>query len=487
MIKTLNELLIPWVTGHITDCEINGLFNDTRQLRPGGVFLAYPGAVTDGRYYLNQAVAAGASAIVYEPENWPADCSLPDGCPCIPLADLAHHLAAIASRFYGEPGKQLSVTGITGTNGKTTIAYQLAQAHDMLSSPAAYIGTLGYGRVSALHASANTTPDALCLQSLFADYLKQGVVQIAMEVSSHALAQGRVDSIEFKQAIFTNLTLDHLDYHHSMEAYASAKASLFQRSSLQWAIINQDDPGAQVMKAALTPSCRLMTYGVNEGCDVRAVRWDVTMNGTSIHLASPWGEQQMTIRALGFFNIYNALAVFTSLMLSGYQVSDVLAVMAQLKPAPGRMDVVAQEPCLLVDYAHTPDALENVLQTLNKVKKGRLFVVFGCGGDRDKSKRPIMGDIATRHADVTIITSDNPRSEDPMQIIRDIEQGIHANGHIVYQLVDRKQAIARAIELANKDDIVLVAGKGHEAYQQIGNIRHPFSDHEVITQLLKSH
>ncbi|MGQ3890420.1 UDP-N-acetylmuramoyl-L-alanyl-D-glutamate--2,6-diaminopimelate ligase [Legionella sp. CNM-4043-24] len=484
MLKSLNELLLPWVACDLPDVEIRALYNDSRQVKPGGVFLAYPGAATDGRLYVKQAADAGAVAIVYEPGNWPAHISLPDSCPCVALPDLAHHLAAIASRFYGEPTRNLSLTGITGTNGKTTIAYQLAQAHERLSSPAAYIGTLGYGPVSDLQLSANTTPDALCLQSLFYEYLNQGRCQVAMEVSSHALDQGRVDNIDFRQAIFTNLTLDHLDYHHSMEAYAAAKALLFQRRGLQWAIINEDDPYAPIMKAATAPGCQVMTYGIGAGCLVRALRWDVNMLGTSIDIESPWGAHQLRIRALGFFNIYNALAIFSSLMLHGYPVEDVIAVMAQLQPAPGRMDMVAQEPCMLVDYAHTPDALENVLQTLNKVKRKRLFVVFGCGGDRDKSKRPIMGDIASRHADVTIITSDNPRSEDPEQIIRDIEKGIVAHDHEVYRIADRKQAIARAIQLADKDDIVLVAGKGHEAYQQIGSIRHPFSDHEVITQLL---
>lgn len=482
MITMLKDLLSPWVGDDFANVAVHNLQNDSRRCDAGSLFFAYPGAVTDGRLFINNLSAA---AIVYEPENWPAQVALPTHCVCVPLPGVARYMAAIASRFYGAPTQHVTVTGVTGTNGKTTIAWQLAQAHDLLSRPAAYIGTLGYGSMSGLQTSDNTTPDALRLQSLFYDYWHQGINEVAMEVSSHALDQGRVDGIAFRQAIFTNLTLDHLDYHHSMEAYAAAKATLFRCASLQWAIINQDDPQAATMIAAMKPDCQLMTYGLGESCMVRALGWEVSMTGTRIQLSSPWGEHSLLITALGFFNIYNALAVFSSLMLSGYAVADVIRVMAQLKPAPGRMDVVAQEPCTLVDYAHTPDALENVLLTLNKVKKARLFVVFGCGGDRDKSKRPIMGGIASRHADVVIITSDNPRSEDPEQIIQDIEAGVVAGEHEVHRVIDRKEAIARAIALADKNDIILVAGKGHEAYQQIGQIKHPFSDHEVITRLMQ--
>lgn len=485
MTMTLKNLLSPWLAEAFPDCTINALYNDSRQVQAGGLFLAYPGAATDGRMYMKQAADAGAAAIVYEKNNWPEGVSLPSECLCLPIEDIAGKLAAIASRYYDNPGTKVSVTGITGTNGKTSIAWQLTQAHDMLSTPAAYIGTLGFGTMESMQASLNTTPDALCLQTLLYQYVQCGIRQINMEVSSHALDQGRVDCIDFKQAIFTNLTLDHLDYHHTMEAYAAAKATLFKRKQLQWAIINQDDPYASLMKEAILPGSRLMTYGMSEGCDVRVAHWEVGMKGTVMDVESPWGKHQISIGSLGYFNIYNSIAVFTSLMLSGYDVKDVIPVMSRLKSAPGRMDLVAHEPCVLVDYAHTPDALENVLQTLNKVKKGRLIVVFGCGGDRDKSKRPVMGEIASRCADIAIITSDNPRSENPWQIALEIEKGVLPGNRDVYRILDREQAIARAISMAAKEDIVLVAGKGHETYQQIGDVRHPFSDHEVITRLMK--
>lgn len=481
----ISELLKPWTEVITSDCDIVGLHNDSRQIHPGYLFFAYPGALTDGRLYIRQAIAAGASAIIYEPENWPENCAFADNdIIMVPLPGLAQNLAAIASRFYDEPTKKIGVTGVTGTNGKTTIAWQLAQAHELLSTKAAYIGTLGHGRVTGLASQANTTPDALCLQHLFYDYQKEGVKQVCMEVSSHALAMQRVDNIDFQQAIFTNLTLDHLDFHQTMDAYAAAKSLLFTRASLQWAIVNFDDSYAQYMIAAVSKPCKLITYGISEGSDVRALKWDVTMQGTVIDVESPWGRHQLTIKALGFFNIYNALAVFTSLLAHGYGAENVLAVMPLLHGAPGRMEVVTQQPCTIVDYAHTPDALENVLLTLNKVKKGRILLVFGCGGDRDKTKRPIMGSIASRHADVAIITSDNPRTEEPLQIMNDIKQGLLATDTDIHMIADRKEAIEKAVSLARQDDIILVAGKGHEAYQEIGRERFSFSDQAVIKGLV---
>lgn len=480
----IDELLRPWVDLNLPGCNISGLHNNSQEIQPGFLFFAYPGAMVDGRFFIAQAIKAGAVAVVYEADNWPKDCPKPQGC-LIPLSGLVRHMPAIARRFYGEAAKKIKITGVTGTNGKTTIAWQLAQAHDLLSVSAAYIGTLGQGKADALKPLKNTTPDALCLQQLFYEYQKAGIRQVSMEVSSIALDAHRVDNIDFEQAIFTNLTLDHLDYHHSMDAYAAAKARLFACPSLKWAIINDDDAWAPFIKSAIHTGCKALTYGVSDACDVRALRWEVTLRGTIIELSSPWGRHEVRIKALGFFNIYNALAVFTSLMVSGYEINDVIGVIARLKAAPGRMEVVAERPWVIVDYAHTPDALENVLLTLNNVKKGRILLVFGCGGDRDKTKRPIMGDIATRLADIAVITSDNPRTEDPLEIIKDIEQGTGAARMGMYSIVDRKEAIAKAIELAQEDDIILVAGKGHEDYQQIGHERLSFYDQAVIRELME--
>ncbi|MBA3537954.1 MAG: UDP-N-acetylmuramoyl-L-alanyl-D-glutamate--2,6-diaminopimelate ligase [Tatlockia sp.] len=479
----LAELLRPWISSDLPTCEISGLHNDSRQVKPGFLFIAYPGVATDGRLYIQQALSAGAIALVYDPENWPSKCQLPADIPSVALPGLAIKLAEIASRFYGEPSKKVAVTGVTGTNGKTTIAYQLAQAHSLLGERAAYIGTIGQGEVTSLQTLANTTPDALCLQQLLKNYEQKAIKQICMEVSSHALSQHRVDCIDFQQAIFTNLSHEHLDYHQTMEAYAAAKAMLFAKGSLQWAIVNQDDSFSQRMCEASLAK-QMISYGIKEGADVRALNWDVSLRGTRLELSSPWGQHHLAINALGFFNVYNSLAVFTSLVASGYAVDKVVPVMANLQAAPGRMEIVAQEPYAIVDYAHSPDALENVLSTLQKVKKGRIIVVFGCGGDRDKTKRPMMGKIASSYADIVIITSDNPRSEDPLTIIDEIEAGISSKFNL-YKIPDREQAIARALSLADKDDIVLVAGKGHEDYQQIGSVRHVFSDQQVIRHLKK--
>lgn len=477
----LAELMSPWLASELPSCEILGLHNDSRQLKPGYLFIAYPGLATDGRLFIDKALTAGASALVYEPENWPANCQLPTEIPTVPLPGLALKLAELASRFYGEPSKKLALTGVTGTNGKTTIAYQLAQAHSLLGSPAAYIGTIGQGEVSSLQNLANTTPDALCLQQLLAGYHQKGIKQVCMEVSSHALSQHRVDCIEFQQAIFSNLSHDHLDYHQTMEAYATAKAMLFAKEELQWAIVNKDDSYSELISKASRAE-QFLSYGMKEKADVRTVNWDVSLKGTRLELVSPWGQYELTIRALGFFNIYNSLAVFSSLLASGYPAEKVVPLMTKLQAAPGRMEIVSEEPYVIVDYAHSPDALENVLATLQKVKKGRILVVFGCGGDRDKTKRPMMGKIASQYADIAIITSDNPRTEDPLVIIDEIKTGISSKTNL-YKIPDRKQAIAKALSLAEKEDIVLIAGKGHEDYQQIGSVRHAFSDQEVIRQL----
>lgn len=465
------------------DCIITGIENDSRRIKPGDLFVAYPGAAADGRLFINQAIAAGAVAIAYEPNYFPDSQQIPETLPCIPVPELIMKLPAIAKQFYADPGAALTITGVTGTNGKTTIAYQLAQAHHLLGQGAAYIGTIGQGNVNALQLLENTTPDSLCLQKLLHQYKNQQLTQVCMEVSSHALAQHRVDGIEFNQALFTNLTLDHLDYHHNMENYAAAKALLFASDSLQWAILNKDDSYYQVMQKAIKPFVKQLTYGIQQDCDVKALNWSMDVSGTEIEVQTPWGLHHLKINALGLFNIYNSLAIFSSLLATGYDPQKVRAIMSQLKSAPGRMEVVAHSPYVLVDYAHTPDALENALITLNQIKKRRLWVVFGCGGDRDKTKRPLMGKVAAKHADQLVVTSDNPRTENPEEIIYEIMQGVSATSKAT-QFINREEAIAYALNNAEEQDIILIAGKGHEAYQQIGKVKHVFSDQEVVKRLI---
>lgn len=479
----LSQLLKPWMKQIVMDCTITGLENDSRRIKPGDLFVAYPGAAADGRLFIEKAVAAGASAVVYDPADFPKNCTLPESIPCIPIPELTIQLSGIAKQFYENPGYSLELTGVTGTNGKTTIAYQLAQAHHLLGQKAAYIGTIGQGNVNELKLLDNTTPDSLCLQKLLHQFKNQGMRQVCMEVSSHALAQHRVDALEFKQAIFTNLTLDHLDYHLSMENYATAKSLLFAKESLSWAIINQDDAYHSWMSSVIKPHVKKLTYGIHQDCDVKAKNWFMDIHGTKIEVCCPWGQFQIKIKSLGEFNIYNSLAIFSSLLAADYIPEHVVEVMARLKAAPGRMEIVAHSPYVLIDYAHTPDALENALITLNQLKKGRLWVVFGCGGDRDKTKRPIMGQVADKLADQIVITSDNPRTEDPQVIINEIKQGIPISSKVI-QLANREEAIAYALANADENDVILIAGKGHEAYQQIGTVKYQFSDQDVVRKLI---
>lgn len=478
----LKQLLSPWVNTDFIDCDVQNLQNDSRLIQAGDLFLAYPGTTTDGRLYIDKAIASGAAAVVYDDMNFSLTSMPTSAIPCVAMPHLGHFVSQIAQRFFYTPGQPLTITGITGTNGKTTIAYQLAQAYGLLSEKSAYIGTIGQGDVNHLQPLANTTPDGLCLQRLMAHYKADGTRRVCMEVSSHALSQHRVDAIEFEQAIFTNLTLDHLDYHHTMQEYAAAKALLFARPELKWAIINHDDPYQQQMSDAILSHVKKITYGLQPGCDVRAVDWKMNIQGTRISVASPLGDFQYRINSIGRFNIYNSLAILASLMVSGYTKDKIIEVMGQLKPAPGRMEIVSHSPYVLVDYAHTPDALENALSTLEQLKTGQLWVVFGCGGDRDKSKRPVMGKAAGLYADHIVITSDNPRSEEPQLIVDEIAKGIHV-GKAVIKQVNREDAISFALSHAQKEDIILIAGKGHEAYQQIGLEKHFFSDQEVVRRL----
>lgn len=481
----LAQLLSPWINTEIPDCDISGVNNDSRLIQPGDLFIAYKGVLADGRLFMQKAVQSGAKAILYEAESWPKACVLPETIPCIPLEKLADKLAVMACQFYHYPSRSLSITGVTGTNGKTTIAYQLAQAYNLLNRSSVYLGTLGQGKLNAIEPLMNTTPDGLTIQKLLYNYKQQGVQHVCMEVSSHALSLHRVDGVDFNQAIYTNLSLDHLDFHRSMDAYAAAKAQLFGVPSLKWAIINHDDPYSKQMDEHRVKSCQRLTYGLQAGSDVQAITWRTTMTGSEFDVVSPWGKHQVRVNLLGAFNIYNSLAVLSSLLANGFDASQVVPLMQQLRASPGRMEVVHQQPCVIVDYAHTPDALQNALTTLAQLKQGRLLVVFGCGGDRDKSKRPIMGAIASQVADFTIITSDNPRTENPSQIIAEIEAGITMRKNVI-NLIDREQAIYHALEMANPDDIILIAGKGHESYQQIGHERFTFSDQAIVRNWFES-
>lgn len=483
----LADLVQPWIQQNVPDCDILNIKNDSRHVSLGDLFIAYPGANADGRHYVAQIAQKGARAILYESEQFPENIVLPTTIPCLPFQGLSVHLAAIASRFFQHPSEHMSVVGITGTNGKTTIAYQLAQAHQILGRSAAYMGTLGYGLVPLLLPLNNTTPDALEVQRLLSLHLREGFQQMCMEVSSHALMQHRVDHVRFREAIYTNLSHEHLDYHQTMENYATAKAQLFAKPDLEWVVLNQDDPYVQHMAARVPKGVKQWTYGLGSAANVRAVNYKLFSHCSQFTVASPWGTHELTIPSLGLFNIYNSLAVFTSLLANGYPVQSVVEIMANLRTTPGRMEVVAHNPYVIVDFAHTPAALDNVLKAIVSLRASsavKIWVVFGCGGNRDKTKRPLMAQIVSELADHVIITSDNPRQEDPDAIIQDILVGVKP-GAAVTTIVDRREAIQHALQSAGKEDIVLIAGKGHENYQIVGEQHLHFSDQEEVRQFFK--
>jgi len=437
------------------------LSSDSRRCAPGIAFLAYPGETSDGRAHIGDAVARGAAAVLWEKKgfDWRAEWRVPN----LPLEGLKQRASALAHEFYGRPSESLWVCGVTGTNGKTSCSQWIAALMDRT----AVIGTLGAGFPGALSAATNTTPDAVETQFLLKSFLEQGANAVSMEVSSHGLVQGRVSGLRFSCALFTNLSHDHLDYHGSMANYAAAKARLFEMPGLESAVLNLDDPLGVELARRLAGRVRTIGYSLS----IRDVPVDeAIVAGRQVDPAS--------LPVLGRFNVANALGVLGCLLARGIPVEEGARRLARLPPVPGRMQAVGQQPLVVVDYAHTPDALENVLEALRPVaaaRGGRLAVVFGAGGERDPSKRGPMGAIAARLADRVLVTSDNPRGEDPLAIIDQIRKGI-PGAHEVE--ADRARAIERIISSAKKEDVVLIAGKGHEAVQEIAGRRIPFSDQE---------
>ncbi len=477
----LSELLAGITTIDVAaDRTISGLQLDSRGLSRGELFLALPGTQVDGRDFVLDACERGAAAILYEAR---AGLKLKLAIPAIAIPDLRRHLGVIASRFYGAPSRDLVVIGVTGTNGKTTCTQLLAQALDRPPRRCAVIGTLGYGFPGELTAGAHTTPDALTLHRLFADYRARGATYMAMEVSSHALAQERVGGVAFDGAVFTNLSRDHLDYHGDMSAYGAAKARLFDYETLRYAVINQDDPFGRELQRRIGTRYQTLSFGLSGG-DVRALEVRPTRAGLALRIMTPAGATELSVPLFGRFNALNVLAVLGALLLTGLKLEDATGRLRGVTPVPGRVERfggAAATPLIVVDYAHTPDALEKVLNAVREHTCGKVWCVFGCGGDRDRGKRPEMGAIAERLADVVVLTDDNPRRESGDAIIADIRAGMHSTPKVMRA---RKQAISWAIGSAAANDIVLIAGKGHETYQQIGDERHPFSDREVVKSLL---
>jgi UDP-N-acetylmuramoyl-L-alanyl-D-glutamate--2,6-diaminopimelate ligase len=452
--------------------------SDSRAVSPGDAFAAYPGDHQDGRAFIADAVSRGAGGVLWERAGWRWDASLET--PNAAVDNLKSELGWIADEVYGHPSRELWMVGVTGTNGKTSCAHWIAQGLSAAGMCTAVAGTLGNGFPGALAASVNTTPDAAALHEMLAQWRQDGATAVAMEVSSHGLDQGRVNGVEFDVALFTNLTRDHLDYHGTMSAYGEAKARLFEWPGLGTAVLNADDAfGRELIARCALAGRSVLTYGTVHA-DVRAEPIELTDSGVSGVLETPWGRTEFSSSVVGGFNVANLLGVAAVLLTSGIALDDVGRSLARLQPVPGRMQRAggAGRPLVVVDYAHTPDALEKVLGALRPVaaaRGGRLEVVFGCGGDRDPGKRREMGTIAARLADRVLVTSDNPRSEDPEAIIEHIVAGVSA-ARVVDTLTDRAAAIEMAIGRAQAEDVVLLAGKGHEPYQEVNGIRHPFSD-----------
>jgi UDP-N-acetylmuramoyl-L-alanyl-D-glutamate--2,6-diaminopimelate ligase len=458
---------------------------DSRSVKLGSIFVAYPGSVRDGRAYIPEAIARGAAAVLWERTgfNWLEAWEVPN----FGVENLRGRISEIAGHVYGNPSESLWMAGVTGTNGKTSVSQWIAAACDGLGRRAAVLGTLGNGLVGERVEGKNTTPDPIVLQRLLADYLRRGARVVAMEVSSHGLEQGRVAGIKYDAAVFTNLTRDHLDYHGTMEAYAEAKFGLFSARGLRHAIVNVDDDYGRLFAERLEGSAiEVITYGTGEDARLRAHDAKLSPSGVRFRVASSWGHGEVNASVLGAFNVSNLLAVLGTLIAAGVSFEEALDAVSRLQPVTGRLERVGGDsaPLVVIDYAHTPDALEKALQALRPAvgRGGRLVCVFGCGGDRDPGKRPMMGLVAARLADRVVVTSDNPRSESPREIIEQILAGMKCDD--VEALEDRQVAIFTAVNQARPGDVVLLAGKGHETYQEIAGVRYPFSDREVASAAL---
>lgn len=472
------------------DKEISHLVLDSRKVTPGDLFLAVKGTQLDGRQYIPAAISKGAVAILVDAEEDGELIQWENNIPLIPIHQLQKHLGELAARFYDFPATKLRMIGVTGTSGKTSTTHFLAQMLDAFGVRCGLIGTIGSGFYGALGDAGLTTPDAISLQALLNQFVQDGAQAVAMEVSSHSIDQGRVYAIPYEIGIFTNLSQDHLDYHGDMETYAAVKRRFLAELPTHQVIINADDARGREWIQELTPHKSVWAYSVNEKFESKASLIYTTnvklgLNGITAVVHTPWGSGELKLPLIGQFNLSNALAVLTALCVYGIPFAAVLQHFAQLKSVPGRMQTISypDQPLVVVDYAHKPDALEKVLQALRAHTSGKLICVFGCGGDRDRGKRPLMAKIAEELADVVIVTNDNPRHEQPEAIAAEICQGFSHPDRVHVQL-DRSKAIENSIQLATPNDCVLIAGKGAEHYQQIGDEKFPFDDVNEVSKYL---
>ncbi|MGE3511385.1 MAG: UDP-N-acetylmuramoyl-L-alanyl-D-glutamate--2,6-diaminopimelate ligase [Vicinamibacterales bacterium] len=480
--------LVAHVTGGAARADspaVTGIAYDSRRVQPGAAFVALRGLRVDGSAFARQACDRGAVGVVSE-QSPPTDVTV----PWVQVRDGRLALALLAAAQYGHPSDALQVVGITGTNGKTTTAYLVASVFEAAGLSCGVLGTVGYRIGSELREATHTTPEAPDVQALIREMVDHGCRACAMEVSSHALALRRVDGMTFAAGVFTNLTRDHLDFHENMESYFQAKRRLFELLPAGApALINADDPRAG---ALIEVSSRPMTYGVVRSADVSAGPVSFSLAGLSFEARTPRGALQVRSALVGRPNVYNILAAVATASALDLPHEAIERGISALPGVPGRFEVVSAPDdavTVVVDYAHTDDALRNVLETARPLTQGRLITVFGCGGDRDRTKRPLMGAVAGRLSDLIVITSDNPRSEDPARIIEEVQRGITPDtrrdaSQRILTIVDRRAGIARAVELARAGDLVLIAGKGHEKYQVIGDRVLPFDDVAVAREAL---
>lgn len=472
------------------DTDITGLQDDSRKVKPGDLFICLPGHTVDGHDFAEEAQAKGAAALVVNRK-------LATPLPQLLVRDSRFAMAALADAFYSHPSHSMKVIGVTGTNGKTTTTYLIDKILSDFGHKTGLMGTIRMKYDGRTFPMSGTTPEALELQRNLSRMAQSGATYCIMEVSSHALEQGRVKGTDFKTAVFTNLTQDHLDYHHSVEEYRSAKGLFFSRlgnafsaepGRRKYAVLNADDPAAAMF--ARWTAAEVITYGTGAEADVRASDISVTAGGTFFHVDTFRGSADITLKMIGKFNVYNTMAAIAAALLEDVPLSAIKKSVEAVPGVEGRVEAVNQgQPFgVIVDYAHTPDGLDNVLRTVKEITQGRVITVFGCGGDRDRTKRPLMGKIAVELSDRVLVTSDNPRTEDPMKILKDIESGILGAGadESRYELIpDRREAIKKAIEMASPGDVVLIAGKGHETYQLIAGDVLEFDDRIVAKEAIR--
>lgn len=485
-----------WEIKHLIDAEswggdlsvvFTGVQYDSRKVTPGDIFVAVKGYKTDGHKYVASALKAGAAGVVLEDKEY-----IPEGVPWIQVKDARFALSRLADMRYGSPSKKLRVIGVTGTNGKTTTTFLIEEILREAGRKTGLIGTIENHIDGKPFATSHTTPDSLELNEILDQMVQEQVHTVVMEVSSHALALKRVADCEFDGGVFTNLSQDHLDFHPDVEDYLRSKVLLFRqlgegvKTGPKYAVVNVDSPYAgDIISVAGAP---VITYGLDNHGDLKASNISVSSRGTSFHLTGPGIESDLNLNLVGRFNVYNSLAAFAVGLQENIEPDVIKGALEATAGVPGRFEAINEEQDfgVIVDYAHTPDGLHNILRTAREITPGRVITVFGCGGDRDKAKRPLMGEAAAIHSDISIITSDNPRSEEPYSIIQDIIPGVEKISSDFHVFENRRQAIEEAIGMAETGDTVIIAGKGHEDYQLVGDQVLHFDDREEAREVLRS-